>query len=325
MDLQKASNALYDIIAIDTRLRKEILRDMVSTDLAVCMLLSIRTHYSMKVPKITRLGVTENYKEQVHAVLHDIEVWDTLGIKEQIVLKEILNPKSAIFSSTVFYSYAKNVYTKEEIENELYRKVLTLKYPYVLLPAPTRKGRAYYSKTRINGRVSHSDIPKSFPIFYTDINSTIIVATASKHLIGRESVQVGNYLQGKSMTYGKLSDAFKYKDSIAEIQSVVNNKSKPYVALVFTPTGPEIIEKALESITCDILELSVDELFVPNGVWIVYNGVSYLIKGDIPNRVSMGNIHKFEVVIECSILHTGKLKQLRLIKFVRKDNKDDND
>jgi len=313
MNLQKASNALYDIIALDRRLRDEILMRLVETDESICFLLSLHSYFShTNIDAASMLGKTTNYAYQLREVLLDIRALKTLGLKEQVVLREILREKSKVFSYTVFFGYGVKVFSKAEILKELDIDKVSAKLPYVTVKQPKAGSNTFYSKTVINGRVKYNNIPQSYPKFSVNNNETILVDT-TKSIVAVADSALGEYLRGKSGVHGELISGFKFKDSFAEIQQEINGKVGEYVAIVLAKDGVIELNKELREATYPILDLVVNGDFELIGVWIVHNDKPYKVLGKrIPEYI---NVARYNVTIKYHETLGGKLTQTSIKEF----------
>jgi hypothetical protein len=322
MDLQKASDTLYNLIAVDYKLRKELLKDVVEHSKEVCFLLSIGIYYHRTKLTPTLHGKTTNYTYQLHTLLEEQKTWGSIGLQEQVVLKEILNPKSTIFDSGVFYAYGVKVYTLDEIKAELgSTQHLAETYPYLLVAPPSSRNKLpYYTITRSKtGAIKYNNTPQTFPKFTLENNTTLLIDSYME-VVGSGTQALGDYIQGNSRYFGELSSEFKYSSSIADIRRIVNSRIKEVVALVLYEGKLHTLKKELPTYSFKIVDYIITDDYDIEGVWITHNGKAYAVR--VP-KYDMHRIAKYEiqdtlVEVRCAKLLNGKLSQITFSKFIIK-------
>jgi len=324
LNLQEANTKLYDLLALDRGLRGELLQALVEKDKGVCFLLSLHLYFNNSTLSISHTGRTSNFHYQLKGVLEDAKGFAYLGLKEQVVLKEILNNKSRAFNYTIFYTYAIKVYNEDEIKKELEVIDICNKLPYLILPKFS-KGSPYYFKTSTKkGTVKYNNIPKGYPPLPMSNDETIVV-DRQNNIVGKASGLLGDYLKGTSKMYGKLGKEFKYISSIAELQLKVNKYNKENVALVLASLGPIILNKEKSVNTFNILDLVVNDAFEITGVYIEVANKAYKVKTKVAQGIVEEGINNYTVTIKYVELLDNKIKDIEFVRFYRKDVKDVND
>ena len=318
MKLDEAILSLYDIIAVDKKLRNELLRDIVIDD-EVCMLLSIQGNFTYNNAKVTR----GNSSSTLDIVLLDVLTspksnWERLSIQQQVVLKELLNPKSTVFSMTIFYTYGKKVFTREEILNILKNNLpKNQKIPYILLDPPRNNKLPFYYKTIYNNKTLYNNIPYTLGHVECSNNETIVLDYAG-NTVASGDVLLGRYLRGVSGSYGSSIRGFIYGKDIHSIQHTVNGRATPKIAVVLYDNGIKILHKEKIKVTCDIIDLAIDDDYNITGVWVAYAGNSYLINISIPNKIIDVGIHMYQVKVLAHEQLNGKLKQIKFLSFIER-------
>ena len=307
MKLEKAMEALYDLIALDKNLRKEILKDLVQDD-TICMLISISNVFNIKGLTVTRGGNTTNFKYQIGQILVDHKgYWEALGLKEQVVMKELLSMTNT-FDSTIFYAHANTVYNKKEILE--YFKVVKEdqgNIPYILMDSPK-----YYWVVR-EGRTKFNNTPKGMATPFCMPHNTMIFSPTGK-ILANGVVSLGDYLQSKG-TLSKIYGDVKYGANIPAIQYSINKKMVNKYALVFHQDGAFVIGKELVKETYDIIDLMHDENFEVMGIWCSVGVFSHLIKTTVPQTMLDKGVDKYTVTIKCTKLLNGDINNVEFVKF----------
>ena len=312
-NLQEASDKLYEVIALDNVLRKEILKELVH-DESVCFLLSISTHFTRKNLSVTRQGKTTNLNYQIGKVLEDSgSYWQHLGMKEQVVLKELLS-NSNTFDSTIFYAHAVKVYSKKEILKYLSVIEEVESIPYLIMDS-----YKFYYKTKAK-YIKYNTFPSGkTPMVYA--NQTIII-NSELMPIAYGGIELGDYLVSLSKDFGNPEDiegAFRYADSITAIQYNLNQYKGSKYALVFHKNGPIVLKKALLKETYSIIDFTFSEDFDITGVWFNVNGRPQQVKVEIPQTIINKGVDKYTITVECNKLLNGKINNVKFIKFNKKE------
>jgi len=311
MHLNKAIDKLYDLMALDKRLRDELLIDLVQ-DRAVCFILSLYT-FKPKLKdnfKITRGGTEDNFEQKLLSILQGENYWQMLHYKQQIVLKEAF---TSAFNATIFYTYASIVYSKEEILDYLSAQKDPQEIPYILLSHNNRR-RPFYFKTINNGRVKYNNLTSTFNIPVAN-NTTTLIDSAGQ-VLGVADVKFGDYLMGKA-SLSSTSYNFSTKGSIAEIQHKLNGTTKYNKALIFMEDSWTIIEKTKETLELDIVDLEFNERYDIIGLWVKYKDTPYLILTKKVGMLIDKPLNDYKVMIKAHITLDEKLKQVEFIKLIK--------
>lgn len=319
MDLYVAIEKLYDVLALDRSIAKEILKDLVE-DEDVCFILSIDSHFShtIHIP-ISREGMNANIEYQLGQVLTNLSVsnnaflshFSTLDIKTQVVLKELLSASNK-FDSTIFYGFATKVFSRREILEYLQpTDALSDKIPYIISDSPK-----YYYVSR-TGSITHTNTPRSFkhtppfPMYtfmYDKDGATIAKGQGS----------FGKYLRGKGML-PEIEGQFKYGKSLVDIQYRLNKTLGNKFALVFHTEGIITLKKESLKFTCGIIDFILSDDFEVIGVWIEHKGNTYEIKTDVPQTMVDRGLHKYVVNIKANELVNEKLNNIEFVQFNLKE------
>ena len=310
MKLKKAFESLYNLLALDKSIRDELLKELVE-DKSVCFLLGLPMYYSPKIPKVTRGASTVNYDYQLASFLQEPNsYWESLGLQEQVVLREIFN---GAFDSTILYAYGVKVYNKKEVMDYLKQSnVESVELLYLLLDIPK-----YYYEVRSSIKIK-STIPRGIPPYIKPLNHQGIVIDGQGNTLATGGVSFGKYLMGKGR-FKEIEGDFSKADNLPEIQYRLNKQSKEVSALVFHPEGILILTKESLKVTYDILDLVVSEDFEPIGLWINHKEKNYKVRCEIPQSIIDRGVDKYEVVIRRNELLNGTINNIKFIKLKLKE------
>ena len=306
MKLEQAFKQLYNLLALDKTLRDEMLKELVQ-DKSICFLLSIGTHYTLPKLKATRGGQTVNYEHQLLSALNDHKAhWGTLGLREQIVLIEIL---STNFNPTIFYGEGVKVYSKIEI-NKYLSSVggVATELMYLFIDKP----KTYFVIK--HKRIVKTTIPKGFPPYTKPQNYQSVLLDVQGNTLATGNKTFGDYLLCKGRL-GQIEGNFSKATSIVEIQYRLNKLSREAHALVFHPDGIMFLHKESIKVDYDILDLVVSEDFEPVGVWIRHGDRNYKILCPIPQTLVDSGVSKYTVTIKCNELLNGSLNNIEFVKL----------
>ena len=317
MDLQKAFNVLYDVMALDKTIKKEILKDAVQ-DEGVCFLLSLGQHYSISNLTITRGGTTSNLKFQVSNILvNPKRFWGDLGMKEQVVLKELLSNNNT-FDSTIFYGHGVKVFTKAEVSRKIHdRDTSDFPIAYLIVDSPK-----YYYKTRTK-KIWNSTVPRGLDIVEPKNFETVLV-DANGDSLATGTAELGFYLKdgGDILRFAEPKGNFKFSNSVANIQAKVNQYKDDKYALVFHEDGIVTLSKGLIKKTYGIIDLLINDDFEVVGVWFkVTNDYYHMLNCNVPQTVIDNGIDAYTVRVECNELKNGDINNIRFIQFNKKEIK----
>ena len=313
MKLEKAFQALYDILALDKSLRNEILKELVK-DTDICFLLSISMYFNRKNISITRLGKTVNLEYQVGMALTNVDYWESLGIREQVVLKELLSNSNS-YDSTIFYAYGAKVYTEVEISEYFNaNEGTTDKIAYLLVDSPK-----YYRKS-MGKRLRFSNVPNGISTQFPLPFQTILVDSKGNTL-AHGNLSFDNYLSGRGRL-PLLNGDFKYSTNLPSIQYAINKRKDTKYALVFHKDGLIILSKAYIKETYAIIDFQVNDDFEVEGVWFRVGDFNHMIKCDIPQTILIKGVDKYTITVKCNELLNGDINNIEFIKFNLKDKDD---
>ncbi len=310
MKLEEAIGALYDVIALDKNLRKEILKDLVQDD-TVCMLLSIANTFHIKGIKVSRGGNTTNLKYQIGQILVDHKsYWGSLGLKEQVVMKELVSMTNT-FDSTIFYAHANTVYNKKEIlEYFSVEAKESGNIPYILMDSPK-----YYFLVK-KATIKFNNLPKGVRVPFCVPYKTVILSPEGNILAAGE-VALGDYLQDKG-SLSKVYGDIKYGASLSAIQYSINRKGADKYALVFHQDGALVLSKELVKETYGIIDLYFKG-FEVKGVWIMVGTHPHIIKFDVPQTMLDNGIGNYNITVECTKLLNGNINNVKFVKYNLKE------
>ena len=310
INLNKAFDSLYNIIALDRTIRTAIFKELVK-ERDVCFLLSIGYNYPMANLKITRGGHTANLEYQLaNFLVNPRDYWESLGLKEQVVLKEITNPNSTTFDRTIFLAEGVTYFTQAAIK-EYFAGVTPSEFEEVHM-IYTNSSKVYYKIVRES--IIKNDLPKKYKGIFVDKNTSVVFNDGQ--IVATGDNLFGDYLLGKGRFGGCFGQVVVSKN-IQESQYKLN-KSKYEYAIAFTTNGVKILTKEKLKLTCDIIDLWIDDMYELIGVYITYNDSTYPIECHVPKEVYDGGLSRHQAVVSATELKNGSLKEVNFIEFKEK-------
>lgn len=320
MKLYEAITKLYDVLALDKNIAKEILKELVE-DESVCFILSIRDTFSRATPMLIRRGgQNANIDYQLGQLLHNLgssnkvfnSYFKTLDMKTQVVLKEVLQSNSK-YDSTIFYGYAKKTFSKREILEYLQTTQPTdEKLQYFTSDSPK-----YYYKTR-ESRIIYNTLPKGFKHLEPIAGGTILYdGYGNARAYGQR--EFGEYLKNYISLPDVTGTLLRTARNIAEIQYKINSMIGNRYAIVLHKEGIKVLTKESIKLTCGIIDFILSDDFEVIGVWVEYQDNVYEIKGHVPKTVIDTGIDSHTVTFNANELISGKLNNIEFRKFSLKE------
>ena len=205
------------------------------------------------------------------------------------------------------------VFTKAQILRQLQTTQATeSELKYLVLDSPK-----FYYKTK-SYKLIYNTIRKLFK-HQTPMSNQTLMYDNDGTTIASGGVSLGDYLHGKG-GLGEIEGNFKKAKSLTEIQYKLNRIPSEKSVLVFHPDGIIVLNKEKVKVTCDIIDLVLNDEFEVTGIYFKYKGNSYNLLCEVPQTVFDRGVDMYEVVVKLNELTSGGINNVEFVQLKLKES-----